>query len=120
VTSQTESAWRNCRKGVCAMLPWVRRIHAAFASSAHSGLQSIMQASAEAVVRHLDAAFVRIWMLNGPENLLELQASAGQYTRLNGEFARMQVGERHVGFVAQQRKPYIAQRSGERPTHDAP
>jgi PAS domain S-box-containing protein len=26
---------------------------------------------------------------------------------LNGEFARMQIGERHVGFVAQQRKPYI-------------
>jgi GAF domain-containing protein len=47
-------------------------------------------------------------MLSGPENLMELQASAGQYTRLKGEFARMRVGERHVGLVAQQRKPYIA------------
>jgi PAS domain S-box-containing protein len=83
-------------------------IHAAFANTAHSGLQSILQTSAEALVKHLDAAFVRIWMLSGPENLLELQASAGQYTRLNGEFARMRVGERHVGFIAQQRKPYIA------------
>ena len=82
-------------------------IHAAFASRAHSGLQSILQASAEAVVHHLDGAFARIWMLNDQESLLELQASAGQYTRLNGEFARMQIGERHVGFVAQQRKPYI-------------
>jgi two-component system, NtrC family, sensor kinase len=84
-----------------------QEIHAAFASRAHSGLQSILQASAEAVVHHLDAAFARIWMLNDRESLLELQASAGQYTRLNGEFARMQIGERHVGFVAQQRKPYI-------------
>ena len=82
-------------------------IHAAFANRAHSGLQSILQTSAEALVKRLDAAFVRIWMLSGPENLLELQASAGQYTRLNGEFAQMRVGERHVGFVAQQRKPYI-------------
>ena len=84
-----------------------QEIHAAFASRAHGGLQSILQASAEAVVHHLDAAFARIWMLNDRESLLELQASAGQYTRLNGEFARMQIGERHVGFVAQQRKPYI-------------
>ena len=84
-----------------------QEIHAAFASRAHSGLQSILQASAEAVVHHLDAAFARIWMLNDRESQLELQASAGQYTRLNGEFARMQIGERHVGFVAQQRKPYI-------------
>src|SRR6202023_2064701 len=86
----------------------VAEIHAAFASKTHGDLRSILQASAESVVRHLDAAFARIWTLNNQENLLELQASAGQYTRLNGEFARMQVGERHVGFVAQQRKPYIA------------
>jgi PAS domain S-box-containing protein len=44
----------------------------------------------------------------GERNLLELQASAGQYTRLDGEFARMQVGERHLGLVAQERKSYIA------------
>ena len=83
-------------------------IQAAFASRVHSGLRSILQASAEAIVRHLDAAFSRIWMLNTQENLLELQASAGQYTRLDGEFARMQFGERHVGLVAQQRRLYIA------------
>jgi PAS domain S-box-containing protein len=83
-------------------------IHAAFASKVHGDLRSILQASAESVVRHLDAAFARIWTLNNQENLLELQASAGQYTRLNGEYARILVGEAHIGGVAQERKPYIA------------
>jgi signal transduction histidine kinase len=83
-------------------------IHAAFASKTHGDLRSILQASAESVVRHLDAAFARIWTLNNQENLLELQASAGQYTGLNGEYARMLVGELHIGRIAQERKPYIA------------
>jgi PAS domain S-box-containing protein len=82
-------------------------IHAAFASKTHGDLRSILQASAESVVRHLDAAFARIWTLDDQKNLLELQASAGQYTRLNGEFARMRVGDLHVGHVGQTRKPYI-------------
>lgn len=82
-------------------------IHAAFASRTHGGLRSILQASAEAVVRHFDAAFARIWTLNDQENLLELQASAGQYTRLDGEFARIRVGEAHVGLIAQERRPYL-------------
>jgi PAS domain S-box-containing protein len=86
----------------------VAEIHAAFASKTHGDLRSILQASAESVVRHLDAAFARIWMLNNQENLLELQASAGQYTRLNGEYARILVGELHIGGIAQERKPSIA------------
>jgi PAS domain S-box-containing protein len=86
----------------------VAEIHAAFASKTHGDLRSILQASAESVVRHLDAAFARIWTLNNQENLLQLQASAGQYTGLNGEYARMLVGELHIGGIAQERKPYIA------------
>jgi two-component system, NtrC family, sensor kinase len=53
------------------------------------------------MVRNLDARFARIWTLDDQENLLELQARAGRYTRLNGEYARLQVGEVHIG----QRKP---------------
>jgi PAS domain S-box-containing protein len=83
-------------------------IHAAFANKTHGDLRSILQASAESVVRHLDAAFARIWTLNKQQNLLELQASAGQYTGLNGEYARILVGEAHIGGIAQDRKPYMA------------
>ena len=45
----------------------------------------MLQRSAEAIVRHLDGAFARIWTLNDRHNVLELQASAGLSTRLDGE-----------------------------------
>jgi hypothetical protein len=61
--------------------------------------------SAEAVVCHLDGAFARIWTLNERENMLELQASAGLYTRLDGEHARVPVGNLKIGRIAQERKP---------------
>src|ERR1700751_845611 len=60
-------------------------IHAAFCAAAETRLQTMLQRSSEAIVRHLDAAFARIWTLNDREKLLELQASAGLYTRLDGE-----------------------------------
>src|SRR5208282_3650938 len=82
-------------------------IQLAFSDEIESGLQSVLQRSAEAVVRHLDAAFVRIWTLNEQENILELQASAGQYTHLDGEHARIPVGELKIGLIAQERKPHL-------------
>ena len=62
-------------------------IHAAFSSGAESALQDMLQRCAEAVIRHLDGAFARIWTLNERQSLLELQASAGLCTRLDGEQA---------------------------------
>ena len=82
-------------------------IHAAFFGLTAGALQTILQLSAEAVVRHLDAAFARIWTLNDEGNMLELQASAGQYTRLDGEHARVPVGKLKIGLIAQERKPHL-------------
>jgi signal transduction protein with GAF and PtsI domain len=56
-------------------------------------LQGILQQCAEALVRNLDATFARIWMLNADENILELCASAGLYTHLDGAHARIPVGK---------------------------
>jgi hypothetical protein len=58
-------------------------------------------------VRHLDAAFARIWTLNDRQKLLELQASAGLYTRLDDEHARVPVGQFQVGLIAEERKPHL-------------
>jgi len=66
-------------------------IHAAFCVGTETALQTMLQRGAEAIVRHLDAAFARIWTLNDRQKLLELQASAGLYTRLDGEHARVPV-----------------------------
>ena len=47
-------------------------------------LARALQQCAEALVTHAGAAFARIWTLNEREGVLELQASAGLYTHLNG------------------------------------
>ncbi|HEY6401929.1 MAG TPA: PAS domain-containing protein, partial [Blastocatellia bacterium] len=70
-------------------------------------LQNMLQKTAEAMVRHLDAAFARIWTLNPEESMLELQASAGMYTRLNGKYSRIRVGEFKIGLIASERKPHL-------------
>jgi PAS domain S-box-containing protein len=62
---------------------------------------------AEALVQGLDAAFARIWTLNEKENVLELQASAGQYTHLDGPHSRVPVGQLKIGLIAQERKPHL-------------
>jgi len=70
-------------------------------------MQSMLQKSAEALVRHLDAAFARIWTLNPKESLLELQASAGLYTHLNGRHSRVPFGELKIGLIAKERQPHL-------------
>jgi signal transduction histidine kinase len=82
-------------------------VRLAFSDALESGLQIVLQRCAEAVVHHLDAAFARIWTLNAQENVLELQASAGQYTHLDGKHARITVGELKIGLIAQERKPHL-------------
>jgi len=82
-------------------------IHAAFCVGTETALQTMLQRSAEAIVRHLDAAFARIWTLNDRQKLLELQASAGLYTRLDGEHARVPVGKFKIGLIAEERKPHL-------------
>ncbi len=69
-------------------------------------LPEILHACAEAVVKHLDAAFARIWTL-GKEDVLELQASAGIYTHLDGAHSRVPVGKFKIGLIAAERKPHL-------------
>lgn len=70
-------------------------------------LQAMLGQCAEAVVKNLDAAFARIWTLNEAENVLELQASAGMYTHLNGAHSRIPVGKLKIGWIAQHRQPQL-------------
>ena len=71
-------------------------------------LPGILQPCAEALVRHLRAALARIWTLNEAENVLELQASAGMYTRTDGTYSRVPIdGHFKIGLIAQQRRPYL-------------
>ena len=62
---------------------------------------------AQALVDQLDAAVARIWTLNEKEQMLELKASAGIYTHLDGAHSRIPMGRYKIGMIAQERKPYL-------------
>jgi PAS domain S-box-containing protein len=70
-------------------------------------LREVLQRCAEAIVRHLAAAFARIWILDELKDVLELQASAGMYTHIDGGHSRVPVGELKIGLIARQRQPHL-------------
>ena len=70
-------------------------------------LEETLQACAEAIAEHLDAAFARIWTLNAQENVLELQASAGMYTHIDGAHSRVPVGALKIGLIAHERQAHL-------------
>ena len=70
-------------------------------------LQEILQPCAEALVRHLDVSFARIWTLDPQEDVLVLQASAGQYTHIDGPHSRVPIGQFKIGWIAQHRQPHL-------------
>ena len=87
--------------------------HAALAADVGSafaeggGLPIILQGCAQAMVRHLNAAFARVWILDEQEGVLELQASAGMYTHTDGGHSRVPIGELKIGLIAQERRPHL-------------
>jgi PAS domain S-box-containing protein len=70
-------------------------------------LRQSLQKCAEAIVTHLDAALARIWLLNDKEQTLELQASAGIYTRVHGAHTRVPVGKFKIGLIAEEKTPSL-------------
>ncbi|MFO0792611.1 MAG: PAS domain S-box protein [Candidatus Brocadiaceae bacterium] len=87
------------------LMSFVRDVSIAFGRD--ETLQDMLSHCAEAVVEHLDAAFARIWTLNEMENMLELQASAGMYTHINGIHSRVPVGKLKIGRIAFERQAYL-------------
>jgi PAS domain S-box-containing protein len=70
-------------------------------------LPDILQWCVEAMVTYLSAAFARVWILNEEEDVLELLASAGLYTRTDGTHSRVPVGSFKIGLIAQEQQPHL-------------
>jgi GAF domain-containing protein len=70
-------------------------------------LADLLQRCAESVVARLDAAFTRVWLLDEDTRTLVLQASAGQYTHLDGPHGRIPVGAFKIGRIAEERRPHL-------------
>ena len=70
-------------------------------------LRDILHSCVEAIVKHMGAAFARIWVSTKDGRCLELHASAGMYTHLDGEHRLVPVGHLRIGLIAQERTPYV-------------
>jgi PAS domain S-box-containing protein len=82
----------------------------AVALNTAGGLRTILQQCAELVVRNLEVAFARVWTLNETTQTLELEASAGCYTHLDGPHGRVKVGEYKIGLIARDKQPMLTNR----------
>ena len=83
------------------------RADVSMAFGKEESLKSILGECSEAIVRHLDAAFARIWTLSDDGKMLELQASAGIYTHLDGPHSHIPMGQFKIGMIAQERQPHL-------------
>jgi PAS domain S-box-containing protein len=84
------------------------RADVSMAFGKEESLKTILGECSETIVRHLDAAFARIWTLSDDGKMLELQASAGMYTHLDGPHSHVPMGQFKIGMIAQERKPHLS------------
>ena len=84
---------------------YVREVSLALIRNA--SLADMLADCADLTIRHLDAAFARIWTVNEAGDLLELQASVGMYTHIDGPHSRIPVGKFKIGMIAEGRKPHL-------------
>jgi PAS domain S-box-containing protein len=103
ITAKKEAAQRLAGRVRISMLG--EDVGRALTQSA--SLSEALNRCAEALVRHLDAAFARIWTVDETGQTLELQASAGIYTNLNGTYSRVPVGHLKIGRIAHVRHPHL-------------
>ena len=70
-------------------------------------LPLMLQRCAEAIVEKLDAAFARVWLFEPTTGMLELRASAGLYTHLDGPHGRVPLGKLKIGRIAAERSAHL-------------
>jgi len=62
----------------------------------------------ELIVHHLDAAFARVWLIDDAPDTLTLHASAGMYTRINGDHRYKPISSGNkIGNIALTKSPHI-------------
>jgi PAS domain S-box-containing protein len=71
-------------------------------------LSEMLQECCARIVEHLDGAFARIWTLSEDGATLELLASAGLYTHLDGPHSRVPVGRFKIGLIAAEGVPHLS------------
>jgi PAS domain S-box-containing protein len=98
--------WREAQQALHAIQTRQVAVRAdvSLAFGLKESLEAILHQCAESLVRHLDAAFARIWTLSRDGRMLELRASAGLYTHLDGAHSRIPIGQLKIGTIALEQK----------------
>lgn len=79
------------------------------------GLRSMLQQCTESLARRLDVALARVWTLDESDATLQLEASSGLRSRVDGSEDRIPVGQLAIGLAAEQRRPYVTNEAGSDP-----
>jgi two-component system NtrC family sensor kinase len=79
----------------------------AMALTLQERLDTILYECAACLVQRLGVAFARIWTVNRAEQVLELRASAGMYTHLNGSHSRVPIGKFKIGLIADECRAHL-------------
>jgi PAS domain S-box-containing protein len=79
----------------------------ALALAEGANLRDSLQESAEAIVRRLDAALARIWILNPADRVLELNASAGLLTRSPSRYDRIPLEDLQAAALMNAGRPVL-------------
>jgi diguanylate cyclase (GGDEF)-like protein/PAS domain S-box-containing protein len=79
-----------------------------FAMTSINTLENILQRCTEILVEFLEVAFARIWVFNPEKQELELKASAGMYTHLNGPHERIPLdAPSKIALIAKSQTPHL-------------
>ena len=70
-------------------------------------LNEKLQFIVESLVRHFDAKFARIWLLDREKETLVLKFSAGKYKNIDGEFSKVPADSNKIGKIVMTGKPSI-------------
>lgn len=84
-----------------------------------TAIDATLQRCTEAIVKHLDVAFARIWTVSPNGQDLLLRASAGLYTHLDGKHSQIPIGQYKIGRIAETQEPHLTnQVVGDSNVHD--
>ena len=74
----------------------------------YGGLNDKLQFIVESVVKHFDAKFARIWLVDKERKYLILKFSAGKYKNIQGEFSKVPLDSNKIGPIVKTKKPAIS------------
>jgi signal transduction histidine kinase len=75
--------------------------------TSNAPIADLLQQSAEAIARHVDAACVRIWTMEPGGRALNLHAAAGACRNDDGAYYRVPLGHLEIGAIAQERRAHL-------------